>query len=78
MLQTKEEIATDVREELSKVMSTFGFEILQALVTDIDPAPRVKDAMNEINAAQRLRCAAACHVHLTDLVHTDHVNTACA
>jgi regulator of protease activity HflC (stomatin/prohibitin superfamily) len=36
-------------------MGTFGFEILQALVTDIDPAPRVKDAMNEINAAQRLR-----------------------
>lgn len=56
---TKEEIAIDVKEELSKVMSTFGFEILQALVTDIDPAPRVKDAMNEINAAQRLRQAAA-------------------
>jgi hypothetical protein len=53
--QTKEEIATDVKQELSKVMGTFGFEILQALVTDIDPAPRVKDAMNEINAAQRLR-----------------------
>eukprot|EP00879_Flechtneria_rotunda_P004474 GHRR01004728.1.p1 GENE.GHRR01004728.1~~GHRR01004728.1.p1 ORF type:complete len:229 (+),score=72.94 GHRR01004728.1:183-869(+) len=56
---TKEEIATDVKSELSKVMSTFGFEILQALVTDIDPATRVKDAMNEINAAQRLRQAAA-------------------
>lgn len=54
-LQTKEEIANDVKQELSKVMSTFGFEILQALVTDIDPAVRVKDAMNEINAAQRLR-----------------------
>ncbi|WIA21075.1 hypothetical protein OEZ85_005395 [Tetradesmus obliquus] len=55
---TKEEIANDVRDQLSKVMGTFGFEILQALVTDIDPAPRVKDAMNEINAAQRLRQAA--------------------
>eukprot|EP00775_Hariotina_reticulata_P007739 gene7739-7938_t len=52
--RTKEEIATDVKQELSKVMGMFGFEILQALVTDIDPAPRVKDAMNEINAAQRL------------------------
>ncbi|KAF6263260.1 flagellar associated protein [Scenedesmus sp. NREL 46B-D3] len=56
---TKEEIANDVRDELSKVMGTFGFEILQALVTDIDPAPRVKEAMNEINAAQRLRLAVA-------------------
>lgn len=31
----------------------------QALVTDIDPAARVKDAMNEIQTAQRMRQAAA-------------------
>lgn len=55
---TKEEIAKDVKEELQASMGTFGFEILQVLVTDIDPAAKVKDAMNEINAAQRLRQAA--------------------
>ena len=55
MLQTKEEIAGVVKSELCKVMAAYGYEILQALVTDIDPAPKVKDAMNEINAAQRLR-----------------------
>lgn len=38
-----------------QVMSAFGYEFLQALVTDIDPANKVKDAMNEINAAKRLR-----------------------
>jgi hypothetical protein len=47
-------------------MGTFGFEILQALVTDIDPAPRVKDAMNEINAAQRLRCGGCVVMGLSD------------
>lgn len=39
-------------------MDGFGYGILKALVTDIDPDPRVKDSMNEINAAQRMRVAA--------------------
>jgi regulator of protease activity HflC (stomatin/prohibitin superfamily) len=40
-------------------MIDFGFEILNSLVTDIEPDQKVKDAMNEINAAQRLRVAAS-------------------
>ncbi len=32
--------------------------IVQALVNDIEPAHKVKEAMNEINAARRLRVAA--------------------
>lgn len=55
VFETKEEIAKEVQDELSKAFAAFGYEILQALVTDIDPDPRVKAAMNEINAAQRLR-----------------------
>src|SRR5687767_15539443 len=39
-------------------MDGFGYGILKALVTDIDPDPRVKESMNEINAAQRMRMAA--------------------
>ena len=39
-------------------MVTFGFEIINALVTDIEPDAKVKEAMNEINAAQRMRVAA--------------------
>ena len=57
MLQTKEEIAHDVKEELTKSMSDFGFMIIQTLVTDIEPDMKVRAAMNEINAAQRLRWA---------------------
>jgi len=54
----KDEIADAVREELQEVMSNFGYDIIKALVTDINPDQRVKTAMNEINEAQRLRVAA--------------------
>ena len=54
----KDEIAISVKEELEEVMSDFGYSIIKALVTDINPDSRVKTAMNEINEAQRLRVAA--------------------
>lgn len=54
----KDEIATDVMNELDETMESFGFKIVKALVTDIDPNENVKNAMNEINTAQRLRVAA--------------------
>lgn len=56
LVQTKEEIAHDVKEQLTKSMSSFGFMIIQTLVTDIEPDMKVRAAMNEINAAQRMRC----------------------
>lgn len=58
VFEKKDEIADAVKEELSQVMDDFGYGILKALVTDIDPDAKVKLAMNEINAAQRLRVAA--------------------
>nr|GMC62145.1 hypersensitive-induced response protein 2 [Ipomoea batatas] len=39
-------------------MSAYGFEIVQTLIVDIEPDIHVKRAMNEINAAARLRVAA--------------------
>lgn len=54
----KDEIAVSVKEELQEVMNDFGYDIIKALVTDINPDTRVKTAMNEINEAQRLRVAA--------------------
>lgn len=54
----KDEIAIAVKQELSGEMDTFGYLIVQALVTDIDPDKKVKESMNEINAAKRLREAA--------------------
>ena len=54
---TKEEIAMEVKSMLEKAMTEFGYAIIQTLVTDIAPDQKVKIAMNEINAAQRLRVA---------------------
>lgn len=54
----KDEIANAVKQEITQTMDNFGYGILKALVTDIDPAAKVKEAMNEINAAQRMRLAA--------------------
>ena len=36
----------------------YGFAILNALVTDLEPDGRVKAAMNEINASKRMKEAA--------------------
>src|SRR5262245_4394516 len=58
VFEKKDEVADAVKEELSQMMNDFGYGIVKALVTDIDPDARVKEAMNEINAAQRLRVAA--------------------
>ena len=54
----KDEIAQQVKAELDQTMDDFGYGIVKALVTDIDPDAKVKASMNEINAAQRLRLAA--------------------
>lgn len=59
LFEKKDEIADAVRQELNKTMEDFGYDILKALVTDIDPDAKVKEAMNEINAATRLRMAAS-------------------
>ena len=58
VFEKKDDIAEAVKVELSHVMEGFGYGILKALVTDIEPDARVKEAMNEINAAQRMRVAA--------------------
>jgi regulator of protease activity HflC (stomatin/prohibitin superfamily) len=58
LFEKKDEIADAVKNELSHVMYDFGYGIVKALVTDIDPDAKVKQSMNEINAAQRLRVAA--------------------
>ncbi|TVU09295.1 hypothetical protein EJB05_42758, partial [Eragrostis curvula] len=55
--EQKNDIAKAVEEELEKAMSTYGYEIVQTLIVDIEPDDRVKRAMNEINAG-KMRLAA--------------------
>ncbi len=54
----KEDIAIAVQKNIHESMNAYGFQIIKALITDIDPDHKVKDAMNRINAAKRDREAA--------------------
>lgn len=59
VFEQKDHIAKMIGESLSKSMADFGFTIEKAMVTDIVPDERVKESMNAINAAKRLRIAAS-------------------
>jgi regulator of protease activity HflC (stomatin/prohibitin superfamily) len=54
----KEDIALAVQQNIHESMDEYGYHILKALITDIDPDHKVKDAMNRINAAKRDKEAA--------------------
>ena len=59
VFEKKDEVGTSVKTELDASMKIYGFEIPNALVTDVNPADNVKAAMNEIQTQQRLQVAAA-------------------
>ena len=54
----KDDIAIAVKTELNEAMMDYGYDIIKTLVTDIDPDPQVKEAMNRINASEREKVAA--------------------
>ena len=54
----KDEIAQAIQRDLKQAMLNYGYDIVKALVTDIDPDENVKIAMNRINAADREKTAA--------------------
>ena len=58
VFEKKDSIANAVKNQLTQTMQEFGFEIVKALVTNIELEAKVKNAMNEINEQQRLQVAA--------------------
>ena len=58
VFERKDDIAIGVKRELNEAMMTYGYDIINTLVTDIDPDIQVKNAMNRINAADREKTAA--------------------
>jgi len=59
VFEAKEELSLAVKNALSETFNRYGYQILQALITDLEPDERVKNAMNEINSAKRLKYAVA-------------------
>lgn len=58
VFERKDDIAIAVKRELNGAMTTYGYDIINTLITDIDPDIQVKNAMNRINAADREKTAA--------------------
>lgn len=58
VFEKKDDVANAVKRELNDAMKNYGYDIIKALVTDIDPDSQVKEAMNRINAAEREKIAA--------------------
>ncbi len=59
VFESQSDISDAVSQQLQKVLGEYGYELREVLVTDITPDKEVAKAMNEINAAERLRVAAA-------------------
>ncbi len=59
VFEAKEDLALAVKQALSETFTLYGYQILQTLITDLDPDQRVKNAMNEINSSKRLKFAVA-------------------
>lgn len=58
VFERKDDIANAVKKELNEAMTRYGYDIINTLITDIDPDQQVKHAMNRINAAEREKTAA--------------------
>lgn len=58
VFERKDDIANAIKRELAEAMQAYGYGIVKALVTDLDPDHTVKNAMNRINAAEREKIAA--------------------
>lgn len=58
VFEKKDDIALVLKSELSEAMNNYGYSIIKALVTDIDPDETVKQAMNRINTSEREKVAA--------------------
>ena len=55
LFESQGEIGEYVRKTLAEKMTDFGYTIVDTLINDITPAPDVENAMNKINASERLK-----------------------
>lgn len=53
----RDEISRGVKEDVDHHMSHYGYEVETVLLTDVEPAKSVTDAMNQIQQNQRLKAA---------------------
>ena len=66
VVQAKDEMAVHVREHLKKTMGEFGYEIIDALVTEIDPDQKVSASCVGLdNDMRHVGCVLLCMAPFT-------------
>lgn len=58
VFSNKDSVALSIKESLTEAMHSFGYQIDNSLITDLQPEHSVKEAMNRINATERMKAAA--------------------
>jgi len=56
--ESKEKIVSDIKTALKSAMDKYGYDVINVLITDLQPEKSVLKAMNDINASRRQREAA--------------------
>lgn len=54
---SKDEISHSLKAHLQEAMSTYGFSILNALVTDLSPDARVRDGKSQVCFSLACNCS---------------------
>merc|ERR550537_2036986 len=57
VFEGKDKLAATILQRLQGVMESYGYTVVDALISAIDPDTKVKRSMNNINAARRIRIA---------------------
>jgi regulator of protease activity HflC (stomatin/prohibitin superfamily) len=68
LFSEKDRVAKGILADLSKRMADLGYTIMDTLIVGIEPEQKVKDAMNRITEAKRLREAAEYEAETEKLV----------
>jgi len=68
VFENKDAIAEAVNQKIKESMKTFGYDILQALVTNVEPDANVKQSMNNVEAANKERIAQETHARAQHFV----------
>ena len=55
LFKSKSVVAFSSLQSLQDAMEKFGHEIVDIFLTNVEPCPTVKAAMNEINASRRIK-----------------------
>jgi len=58
LFSQKDKVSQHIKDDLAQKLESYGYHLIDTLITEIEPEHGVKDAMNKINTELRLREAA--------------------